>query len=612
MSGTRISLSGVRGKNGATGTLLSSFGDGKWKVELDHDLGSAIVHESNLQLLRDLEGPVDQRTKDERTALRRAKIQEKRSQLLEKKAAKGQALEEKVATKQRRRTYYIAGSWNSWQPEEMTWSEEQNFFSSTIKVAGPEAFQVYLDPNGHSCLHSGDVPQRCPQGGVLVQGPDPKWRCEGFNFKMAKIEEGGLYHVRLLLDVKGFAKKIFGSRLPSSHGHPELPRYPGLSMSKRPEFTPATEREEEKFRRLARCGPSATSATEERLVVDAGSRCRQRDLLQDLMAKAPVQRSGIIRASSLQDAAAQRHNIYRAVEMEAEDQERTLEFLTREGRGSQRSKTLVEGDAWPLRDQVNQGRRATSIGGPAHELRSSSIDSPWWAAGTSPSSRLQGRYHMMNTRSSAASERNPSDIMYGSRTSRLTISPAPTELRRQASPAPEIPSLGRGSRGVLRSSVAPTALEESPGEDAFPDDAAAAGHRPCCPRPVQRASLQNCEGVGASPGARSEKELLTFWGRSDSISDERLPMMLAATSPAGYAADQLEAIELEPDFYALSLSPQASCWAAFCAPIISAIAQLAVLYFLAFQNENMFEGGKWKQPISPYGSREREGTTRRG
>lgn len=34
------------------------------QVELDHDLGSAIVHESNLQLLRDLEGPVDQRTKD--------------------------------------------------------------------------------------------------------------------------------------------------------------------------------------------------------------------------------------------------------------------------------------------------------------------------------------------------------------------------------------------------------------------------------------------------------------------------------------------------------------------------------------------------------------------
>ena len=27
---------------------------------------------------------------------------------------------------------------------------------------------------------------------------------------------------------------------------------------------------------------------------------------------------------------------------------------------------------------------------------------------------------------------------------------------------------------------------------------------------------------------------------------------------------------------------------------------LEVLYFLAYQNETMFEGGKWKQPISPY------------
>ena len=45
-------------------------------------MGSAIVHESNLQIIRDSEGPVDQRAKDERTAQRRAKIQERRSQLL--------------------------------------------------------------------------------------------------------------------------------------------------------------------------------------------------------------------------------------------------------------------------------------------------------------------------------------------------------------------------------------------------------------------------------------------------------------------------------------------------------------------------------------------------
>ena len=52
------------------------------KVQLDNDMGSAIVHESNIEIISYSEGPVDQRTKDERTALRRAKIQEKRSQLL--------------------------------------------------------------------------------------------------------------------------------------------------------------------------------------------------------------------------------------------------------------------------------------------------------------------------------------------------------------------------------------------------------------------------------------------------------------------------------------------------------------------------------------------------
>ena len=73
-------------------------------------------------------------------------------------------------------------------------------------------------------------------------------------------------------------------------------------------------------------------------------------------------------------------------------------------------------------------------------------------------------------------------------------------------------------------------------------------------------------------------------------------------SPGGEQDGLVEAIELEPDFYALSLSPQAPCGAAFAAPIASAVTQLAVLWFLAFQNENMFEEGKWKQPISPYWS----------
>lgn len=91
----------------------------------------------------------------------------------------------------------------------MYWNEAENYFNFPVTVGDSmEAFQVFLDQCGNSCLHAGDVPRRCPQGGVLVQGPDPKWRCEGFNFKMAKTQSGCQYNVRLYVDVKGFAKKV--------------------------------------------------------------------------------------------------------------------------------------------------------------------------------------------------------------------------------------------------------------------------------------------------------------------------------------------------------------------------------------------------------------------
>jgi len=205
--GGRIALTGVRGKSGLTGTLEASFGEGKWKVRLDNDMGSAVLHETNLEVAKHSIAPVDQGSKDERTALRRAKILEKRTQLLEKKAARCNVVEV-APLAPRRRSYFIAGTWNGWQPEEMRWHEEENFFDSLVDASGPEAFQVFLDEQGAGVLHAGDVQQRCPQGGVMVQGPDAKWRCEGFDFKMSKATAGSRYSVRLLLDGKGFAKKV--------------------------------------------------------------------------------------------------------------------------------------------------------------------------------------------------------------------------------------------------------------------------------------------------------------------------------------------------------------------------------------------------------------------
>jgi len=218
-TGTRIVLTGVHGKNGMTGSLSQKFSDGKWKVQID-GVGSAILHEDSFEISDPLSGQrpmVDQVVKDERTALRRAKILEKRSQLLEKKAAKNQAMEKIVALTgsetappaRARRSYFISGTWNGWSAEEMIWSPEEACFSHSMHVgeSGQEAFQVLLDLQGTTCLHAGEVPQRC-QGGMVVQGPDPKWRCEGFNFKISKVQAGCKCSVRLLLDEKGFAKKV--------------------------------------------------------------------------------------------------------------------------------------------------------------------------------------------------------------------------------------------------------------------------------------------------------------------------------------------------------------------------------------------------------------------
>lgn len=88
-------------------------------------------------------------------------------------------------------------------------------------------------------------------------------------------------------------------------------------------------------------------------------------------------------------------------------------------------------------------------------------------------------------------------------------------------------------------------------------------------RGLSRQPIRQAHLLGQRPGALQVK--LT-WQGSDSISDERIPMMMApspappwrlfepqaAVSPGGETPSGLvEAIELEPDFYALSLSPQA-------------------------------------------------------
>lgn len=283
------------------------------------------------------------------------------------------------------------------------------------------------------------------------------------------------------------------------------------------------------------------------------------------------------------------------------DEEHTLEFPSQEEplRSWLRSKSVAEGPR--VEPPRSQNRRATSTDSP-----------PWWLQSSSPTSGLgQDRYQLLTTRSSATMP-HPSERVLSSG----PVSAAPTDGH-PASPsnAEELAGVGRGDHRTSVTSVhqfreslaGPDQRSLMQGLEQVIDNKSVLPSQEQLPVGKMDDPLRGDvlpwirEAPAFSPGARSDK---VFWGRSDSITDEREPMMVAAVSPFGGQPLQeaIEMIELEADFYALSLSPQVSCHAAFCAPIVSAIAQLSVLYFLAFQNENMFEEGKWKQPISPYWS----------
>lgn len=82
------------------------------------------------------------------------------------------------------RTYYIAGSWNSWQPEEMTWSLGRWQMASAAVGRGPwVGLPPFVKEDGSKTRHTQDIPRvkgcymmqlsRNPSCGVLyssVQG----------------------------------------------------------------------------------------------------------------------------------------------------------------------------------------------------------------------------------------------------------------------------------------------------------------------------------------------------------------------------------------------------------------------------------------------------------
>eukprot|EP00930_Biecheleria_cincta_P045156 TRINITY_DN3112_c0_g1_i1.p1 TRINITY_DN3112_c0_g1~~TRINITY_DN3112_c0_g1_i1.p1 ORF type:complete len:955 (+),score=212.11 TRINITY_DN3112_c0_g1_i1:144-3008(+) len=224
--GTKVRLTGLRAKNGLTGTLMRKFADGKWKVKLDDGSGSALLRVDFFEAIAPPAGapaqPVPAKPSDygaQYTAeeVRRLNIEERRAKLKEKIESRktvnasnvvGLETQRSAGDAKNRQQFFIAGTWQDWTLQDMIWSDDSSCYKTLVQVgsSGCESFQILLDKSWNACLHAGNRP--VGQGGAEVKGPDPKWRCEGLNFILPSAEPGSTYEIRLSLNSRGAAHRV--------------------------------------------------------------------------------------------------------------------------------------------------------------------------------------------------------------------------------------------------------------------------------------------------------------------------------------------------------------------------------------------------------------------
>jgi hypothetical protein len=101
-AGARVRLTGLAAKNGQTGLVLKHHADGKWKVQLDADMGNALLKECFLEVIS---SPSEHTPEDEAAAMeafalqKRKAFEERRLRVKEKLARAKEEAEAKLAQK---------------------------------------------------------------------------------------------------------------------------------------------------------------------------------------------------------------------------------------------------------------------------------------------------------------------------------------------------------------------------------------------------------------------------------------------------------------------------------------------------------------------------------
>lgn len=243
--GARVRLIGLRAKNGLTGVLVQKFADGKWKVKLDDDSGNALLRANYLEMIAvpDKSGgtaqpaplpPRQQNDIDDDSLgisaadIRRLKIEERRANLKEKIAAKRQVTAtsllrvknspaEVVPGVVKRREFLIAGSWDDFQaPRSMLWNDVEGYYTHQVQIGanGWEGFLILLDRSWNAVLHPDVLKEGTAGSSYTLEGPDPRWKCDGQMWVIGKDGgPGSKYEVRIFASTTGHWETLEWVRL---------------------------------------------------------------------------------------------------------------------------------------------------------------------------------------------------------------------------------------------------------------------------------------------------------------------------------------------------------------------------------------------------------------
>jgi len=169
-----VGMPEASGMNGITGTLLKTVGKGRWAIKVEGDDRSKVVSTDNLQL--------------------RA-MQPKKAHAM-------------VAPK----NYSIVGTWDDWEPTEMSWNAEAECFEHRVIMgdSGSESFKVLLDGDWDKCVHP-DRKDASPHMAHDVLGPDDGGLDEEWTIGLDEKDdsaEGAVYKVRMYVNPHGQPMRV--------------------------------------------------------------------------------------------------------------------------------------------------------------------------------------------------------------------------------------------------------------------------------------------------------------------------------------------------------------------------------------------------------------------